>query len=150
MSEQHRWTFFRAGGFDQVKLTSGEDLRHLRSLDQKLWAALACPIVGLEMDTRTMALIDTDNDKRVRAPELLAAVDFACENLRNPGDLLRGAPQLSLAAINDHAEQGKALLASARRILTNIGRSDADTISVEDVADPVRDLREHHASTATA
>ena len=138
MNDGHRWTFFRAGGFDQVKLTSGEDLRHLRSLDQKLWAALACPIVGLEIDPRTMALIDTDKDARVRAPELLAAVDFACGNLKNADDVLKGSSTLRLAAIDDRHDEGKALLASARQILTNIGRGGSDTISVEDVSDPVR------------
>ena len=138
MSDAHRWTFFRAGGFDQVKITSGEDLRNLRSLDQKLWAALACPISGLEMDTRTMALIDTDKDGRVRAPELLAAIDFACANLKNADDLLKASPTLQLSAIDDRQPEGQALLASARQILSNIGRGDADTISVDDVADPVR------------
>lgn len=138
MNDGHRWTFFRAGGFDQVKLSSGEDLRHLRQLDQKLWAALACPIAGLEMDPRTMALIDTDKDARVRAPELLAAVEFACGNLKNPDDLLKGSSTLRLAAIDDRHDEGKALLASARQILTNVGRAGADTISVEDVSDPVR------------
>ncbi|HXU60675.1 MAG TPA: hypothetical protein VN962_03180 [Polyangia bacterium] len=138
MSDGHRWTFFRAGGFDQVKLTSGEDLRHLGALDQKLWAALACPIAGLELDPRTMALIDTDKDGRVRAPELLSAVEFACSNLKNADDLLKGSPTLRLAAIDDRRDEGKALLASARQILTNIGRAGADSISVEDVSDPVR------------
>ena len=68
-STDHRWTFFRAGGFDQVKLQSGADLMNLDALDQKLWVALACPTSGLEMDARTLALIDTDQDGRVRAGE---------------------------------------------------------------------------------
>jgi hypothetical protein len=46
----HVWRFFRAGGFDQVKLDTGADLMHLDQLDQKLWVALACPITGLEFD----------------------------------------------------------------------------------------------------
>lgn len=138
MSDAHRWTFFRAGGFDQVKIASGEDLRNLRSLDQKLWAALACPISGLELDTRTLALIDTDKDGRVRAPELLNAIDFACANLKNADDLLKESPTLPLSAIDDRQPEGQALLASARQILSNIGSGGADTISVDDVADPVR------------
>ena len=40
----HRWRFFRAGGFDQVQLETPADLAALRSLDQKLWASLACPV----------------------------------------------------------------------------------------------------------
>jgi hypothetical protein len=134
----HRWTFFRAGGFDQVKLGSGADLAHLGALDQKLWVALACPTTGLEIDPRTLSLIDADKDGRVRAPELLAAVKFACENLRRPDDLFKGEPALPLDAINDGLPSGKTLLASARRILADIGKADAASISIEDVADPAR------------
>jgi hypothetical protein len=138
MSDEHRWTFFRAGGFDQVKLTTGADLANLGALDQKLWGALACPTTGLELDTRTLALIDTDKDGRVRAPELIAAAAFACANLKNPDDLFKRLPTLPLDAINDALPEGKTLLASARRILTDIGKSGATEIGVEDVADPVR------------
>ena len=69
----HRFTFFRAGGFNQVVIGSGADLMNLDQLDQKLWVALACPTRGLEFDSRTLDLIDTDKDGRVRAPEIIAA-----------------------------------------------------------------------------
>jgi hypothetical protein len=134
----HRWTFFRAGGFDQVKLGSGADLANLDALDQKLWVALACPTTGLEIDPRTLSLIDADKDGRVRAPELLAAVKFACDNLRRPDDLFKGEAALSLDAINDGLPSGKTLLASARRILADIGKADAVSISIDDVGDPTR------------
>ena len=53
---------------------------NLESLDQKLWVALACPTSGLEIDAQTLSLIDTDQDGRVRAGELIAAVKFAGGN----------------------------------------------------------------------
>ncbi len=137
-SDAHRWTFFRAGDFDQVKLTSGADLANLGALDQKLWVALACPTNGLEIDARTLALIDTDKDGRIRAPELIAAATFACNNLRNPDDLFKGEAALPLAAINEALPEGKTLLASARRILADIGKADVTSISLEDVGDPAR------------
>ena len=52
-TDRHVWRFFRAGGFDQVRLDRGSDLAHLDQLDQKLWVALACPVGGLEFDERT-------------------------------------------------------------------------------------------------
>src|SRR5262245_62163441 len=97
---EHRWRFFRAGGVDQVKLTSGEDLLHLGELDQKLWVALACPTAGLEFDARTAALIDTDHDGRIRASELIEALRFAGRNLKSAESLLGGKSELSLDAIN--------------------------------------------------
>jgi hypothetical protein len=138
MANQHRWSFFRAGDFDQVKLRTGDDLMNIESLDQKLWVALACPTSGLEIDARTLSLIDTDQDGRVRAAELIAAVKFAGANLKDPDDLTRGRDTLSLAAINDATPEGATLLSSARQILANIGKADASAISIEDVADPVR------------
>jgi hypothetical protein len=132
------WTFFRAGGFDQVKLESGRDLMRLGDLDQKLWVALACPTAGLEMDPRTLALIDTDKDGRVRASELIAAVTFAGTHLKNPDDLLKGDKTLALAAFNDGIPSGQTLLASALQILANVGKADATSITIEDVSDPAR------------
>ena len=64
----HRWRFFRLGGFDQVRLDTAEDLLRLHELDQKLWAALSCPVSGLEFDPRTLAMLDTDGDGRIRVP----------------------------------------------------------------------------------
>jgi len=138
MSTNHGWKFFRAGGFDQVRLDTGADLVALGQLDQKLWVALACPTSGLEFDAKTLALIDTDKDGRIRAPEVIAAVKWACGCLKSPDDLLKPAPQLELSAINDGTPEGKQLLASARQILVNLGKADATTISVEDTADTAR------------
>jgi len=58
----HNWKFFRAGGFDQVRIDTAADLLNLKELDQKLWVALSCTVRGIEFDARSLALIDTDND----------------------------------------------------------------------------------------
>src|SRR5215470_17101802 len=138
MSSKHNWRFFRAGGFDQVRLDTGADLMSLDHLDQKLWVALACPTTGLEFDSKTLALIDTDNDGRIRVPELIAAAQWAVTCLKNPDDLLKGSAELPLAAINDSTPEGKQLLASARQILVNLGKKDATSISLEDTADTAK------------
>jgi hypothetical protein len=126
-----RWRFFRAGGFDQVKLETGDDLLSLDQLDLKLWVALACPTSGLEFDQTTLALIDTDKDGRIRAPELIAAVKWAGTLLKNPDDLLKGAPTLPVAAVNDATAEGKAIATFARRVL---GKGESDVISIEEAA----------------
>jgi hypothetical protein len=54
----HSFKFVRAGGFDQVQITTGADLKALPELDQKLWVALACPTTGIEFDARTLELLD--------------------------------------------------------------------------------------------
>ncbi len=135
---QHQWKFFRAGGFDQVKLETGADLLHLDELDQKLWVALACPTTGLEFDAKTAALVDTDKDGRIRARELINAIKWAGALLKNADDLVKGSPTLSLSAINDASPEGKAVLASARQILWNIGKKDATAIGLDEVADTAK------------
>jgi len=135
MAANHTWKFFRAGGFDQVKLESGADLMALDQLDQKLWVALACPTTGLEFDGRTLALIDGDKDGRIRPPELIRVVKWAGGCLKNPHDLVKSSPELPLNAISDATTEGKQLLASAKQILSNLGKKDASVITPEDTAD---------------
>jgi hypothetical protein len=130
--DTHVWRFFRAGGFDQVRIDAGADIAALASLDQKLWVALACPTRGVEFDARTLDLIDSDGDGRIRAPEILAAAAWAVGLLRSPDDLFGAGPTLPLAAIDDGAPEGGAILASARTILGMLERPEATEISLDD------------------
>ena len=134
----HTWNFFRTGGLDQVSLATGADVLALEQLDQKLWVALSCPVKGLELDEKTLALIDTDGDGRIRVPELLAGVTWAAARLAEAGDLLKGADALPLAAINTSTADGKILLSSAKQILVNLGKKDATAITVADAADTTK------------
>ncbi|MFY3383470.1 hypothetical protein [Paracidovorax sp. MALMAid1276] len=133
-STPHPWHFFRAGGVDQVIIRTGQDIARLPELDQKLWVALACPTRGIEFDPRTLDLIDTDGDGRIRPPELLTACAWACARLRDPQELAEPGDALSIAAINDATDAGAALAQAARRILSMAGQPDtAATITLADV-----------------
>jgi hypothetical protein len=131
----HPWRFFRAGGFDQVRLDSGKDLLALDALDQKLWVALSCPVRGLEFDETTLALMDSDHDGHIRPPELIAALKWAGSLLKDPDALVNSADGLALAAIDDGTEAGQRLLDSARRILHNLGKDGSAVISATDTGD---------------
>lgn len=134
----HRWSFSTVGGIKRVNLEKGSDLQHLGELDQKLWTALSCPVNGLEMDTRTLQLIDTDSDGKIRVPEVLAAVQWMCEVLVNPGDLLKQSAALPLSAINQQTEAGQKLHASAQTILKYLGKAEVEVLMPEDTTDSVR------------
>ncbi|MCC2655596.1 MAG: hypothetical protein K0Q76_704 [Panacagrimonas sp.] len=129
------WRFYRAGGLDQVRIENGADIAALGRLDRKLWVALACPVKGLEFDERTLALIDSDGDGRVRAAEIVGAVEFLDARLRSLDTLLPGSDTLALSDLNDATPEGQASLASARRILANLGR-EGDAIAFADIAAP--------------
>ena len=131
MASTHIWKFFRAGGFNQVVIGSGADLANLDQLDQKLWVALACPTTGVEFDKTTLALIDTDKDGRVRAPELIAAAKWAASLIKNPDDLLKGSTTLKPSAINDANPEGKLIGNFARQVL---GKGDNDEVTFDEAA----------------
>jgi hypothetical protein len=61
-NQNHIWNFSSVGGVKRVNLESGKDLEALEYLDQKLWTALSCPVYGLEIDHKTLELIDEDNN----------------------------------------------------------------------------------------
>jgi hypothetical protein len=134
----HRWKFFRAGGFDQAWIETGADLGALESLDQKLWVALSCPVSGIEFDRKTLEFVDTDADGHIRAPEILAAAKWATTVLKDPDLLVRRLDRLPLSGIDDGTEEGKAVLAGAKLVLAALGNPDAAEISLEDAGDTAR------------
>jgi hypothetical protein len=128
----HVWRFFRAGGFDQVRLDSVQDLLSLENLDKKLWVALACPIDNVYFDARTLSLIDTDGDRRIRPDELIAAIKWTVSLLKNPDDLTGAKKDFTLQTINDAADEGKALVAAMRTALAALGKNETDAVSIAD------------------
>ena len=123
----HRWHFFRAGGVDQVSLRDGKDLLALPELDQKLWVALAMPAVGVDVDPETIALIDAAHDGRIRVQDVIETVKWLDATFERPGDVLTSKDTVELAAIKDQK-----IITAAKRMLTDLGKRDATSISVED------------------
>ena len=89
----YRWNTFKHRGLKQVKLLCGDDVRHLKELDQKLWTVLAASNKGLRFDQRMLELLDTDGDGRVRVPEVLAAIDFLEARQVDLDDLFKDDPE---------------------------------------------------------
>ena len=133
----HTWQFSRVGGVNRVNLETGNDLLALELLDQKLWTALSCPVHGLEIDPKTLELIDSDGDGKIRVPEVVDAVKWITALIKNPDELVERNPALPLSSINDSNPLGNQLLTSARQILVNIGKPDSTSITVEETSDTV-------------
>ncbi|OGB43834.1 MAG: hypothetical protein A2461_02660 [Burkholderiales bacterium RIFOXYC2_FULL_59_8] len=130
----HAWRFFRAGGFDQVRLDTADDLLALAQLDQKLWVALSCPVKGIEFDARTLELFDTDTDGHVRAPELLQAIAWAHERLLDSAILAQKFTGLPITAIRQDDAVGAQIHAAAMALAQDAGKSDADRLTVEETS----------------
>lgn len=125
-----KWRFFRAGGFDQVRLETAQELLSIGDLDQKLWVALSCPVKGIEFDSRTLSFIDTDADGHVRAPDLIAAVQWAGERLAQPEVLAQKLDGVPLSAIRADDETGQLILAAAREVLSAQGDAAGELVTV--------------------
>ncbi|MBQ9660889.1 MAG: hypothetical protein IJV37_06465 [Bacteroidales bacterium] len=130
------WKYCSLGGVVRVNITSGEDIAHLGELDQKLWTVLSCPTQDLDFDSRTLQLIDTDGDGRVRVAEIVAAAQWLTSVVKDKDAILKGESVLRLDQINTENEAGQQLYKSAKQILQNLGL-EKNEISVDEASDSV-------------
>lgn len=140
MTEQasFTWKFHRIGGLDQLTLRTAEELRRLEELDPKLWVALSCPVDGLQFDARTLELLDADADGRIRMQDVLDAVRWTTERLRDPASLAGEHEVFSLDFLRTDGEEGTRLAMAARRVLENLGKAEMAALTQEDVSGAVK------------
>lgn len=126
---EHRWKFIRVGGVDQVVIKDGNDIAHIPELDQKLWIALAMPARIPGFPTETLTFLDSDRDGRIRAPEIIQAIQFLKANLSDLSILTKPGEELPLSLISDQELSG-----SASWMLGLAGKPAATAITPEDAA----------------
>ena len=134
----YRWKFFKAGSAYQASINSVEDIENIGMLDRKLWSTLACPTSGLFFDSKLLQILDADTDGRIRYGDAVAATQWACNMLKDRSTLLNGADGLKISNIDDSSDEGKTLVASARTVLSNLGKSESDEVCVADFADATK------------
>ena len=105
MGNTHKWSFSSVGGVKRVNFESGKDILELEHLDQKLWGALSCPVYGLELDSKTLELIDEDKDGQIRASEIIKATKWIGSIIKNTDDLLKEEAKLIRKVVNLSLEQ---------------------------------------------
>lgn len=119
-----------------MDISTGEDIRHLGELDKKLWTVLSCPAGGLEFDKKTLELLDTDKDGKIKSDEVVAASVYLTSALKDAGLLLTSSDTIKLSDFNTDDENGRKLHDSALQVLKNKGL-DKNEISLSDVSDSV-------------
>jgi hypothetical protein len=137
-----RWRFFRAGTVDQVVLADGSDLENLDALDKKLWVALACPTRGMEIDARSLDLVDSDADGRIRPPEILGAVSWARDVFKSLDDLFEPGDSLPLAWLRTDTPAGKDVHDTALRILSGASQASTESIALAEVIETSKTFAE--------
>lgn len=91
--EQYTFKWFKAGRMAQVRLETGADIARLAELDRKHWLAISMPTTGVRFDLRMLELMDTDGDKRIRTPEVLAAIAYLQSKNVNLDELFTKSPE---------------------------------------------------------
>lgn len=123
----YKWNYVSVGGATRVKISSGEDIRHLPELDKKLWTVLACPTTGLEIDPESLKTMDLDGNGKLRVTEVQEAAKWLCTVLKNPQTLFRQRAELKLDDIADEA-----ILGVAQEICAAKGEK-VDLITLDDL-----------------
>lgn len=136
MKGKYNWNFSTIGGVTRVNIESGEDIAHLSELDQKLWTVLSCPVQGLEIDEDTLRMVDVDSDGKIHVNDVIATAEWLGKALNNLNLLLKRDDSVDLTAFNENTEEGRALKASAKQILLNLGLN-KNSISVADTSDSI-------------
>ncbi len=136
MENKHEWNYSSLGGTPRVVISSGADIASLGELDQKKWTVLSCPVGDLGVfDPKTAAYLDTDKDGRIRVAEVVSAAKFLTSVLKDNNLALKGLDTLPLSSVDDSTDEGKAVLSSARQMLSNLGTPEKDSISIAETAD---------------
>ena len=128
------WKFSTVGGVTRVNIESGQDILHLDELDRKLWTALSCPLKDLEIDEKTMTMLDTNGDGKIHIEEVVAASKWLTSVINDPDLLLKRDAFIPFTAFNTSNEEGLHLLETSKQILENLGL-EKNEISIADVSD---------------
>ena len=133
-SKGYSWNFENIGGTTRVKITTGEDLRHLGELDPKMWTVLSCPVKGLEIDEKSMAFMDLDSDGKIRVSDVVGTAEWMTAVLKDADLLLKGEDCIDVENFNQNDDKGAKLYAAAKQILENLGK-EGSVIALADTAD---------------
>ena len=133
-SKGYSWDFENIGGTTRVKITTGDDLKHLGELDPKMWTVLSCPVKGLEIDEKSMSFMDLDADGKIRISDVVGTAEWVTAALKNADLLLEGADSIDIENFNQSDAKGAKLYAAAKQILENLGK-EGSVISLADTAD---------------
>lgn len=131
---KYNWQFENIGGATRIKITSGEDIKHLPELDHKMWTVLSCPVKGLEIDDRSLFWIDTDNDGKIHLDDVVRTSKWITDAISDPQLLLNGKDSFDINNFSKESETGRKLHKSASCILRYIGKEGPE-ISLSDIAD---------------
>jgi hypothetical protein len=125
--------FKRFGRSLHLRIDHAADLRHVLELDEAHWVSTSAPIVTINADPGFLALLDRDDDGRVRVEELRSAVSWLLAHLNDPDRIRADNTELVLATVDPAAPDGEAILLAAGKVRDRAGESARSSISLGEV-----------------
>lgn len=132
-ADSYNWKYCSIGGSPRIAITTGSDIEHLGELDEKLWTVLSMPVKGLEFDAKTLEILDSDADGKIRVDEIKAAAKWLTSVVKDSNKIVNGEDCLALDAINAETEEGAKALEAAKLVLSDLAKEEA-VISMADLA----------------
>lgn len=109
MSEQ--WKYSIVGGSPRVKIETADEIKRLPELDPKLWTVLSCPVCGLELEEKSLTLLDSNKDGAIHINEINDIAKYLSRVLNGLDILLTEGDDLPLSAINRNDADGEKIAA---------------------------------------
>ena len=125
-----RVTLRRYGGDWQPLLAEFSDAVAALTLPDTAWAVLSCPIDGMDLADDFIALIDRDNDGRVRADDVRVAVRWTADMLRDWRPVSEGHTELDLQTLSEHA---KAQRDTGSALAEKLGHAGKQSLTLADL-----------------
>ena len=142
---KYPWSFANVGNVTRVRISTGEDIRHLGELDKKMWTVLSCPVNGLEISADSLSQMDQDGDGKLRLKEVVATAEWLCATLKNPDTLFEQSDAIALDNIADEGIKAIAeKIANSQEPTAKVALADVqaaiDAVVIEEQAVPAAPL----------
>ncbi len=125
--------FRNFGGIHQFAVTCARDLQRIDDLDLAHWAATSAPTSDLCSDPTLASALDPLDTGRVRAGQLVAARAFLFARLRGRDRLADRSSSLFFEEFDTQSPEGRLMLATARRVVAELGRGGDGAVHLDDV-----------------
>ena len=123
------------GGAWQPVVMNFEQLKAVLELDEAWFAITGIDTASIRADQKFLEYLDSDKNAKIRTDELKDAIRFMTDVLKDGSGFEKESSELALDALNTDSPAGAELLSSAKQILNNLGKGDAASITLSDIAD---------------
>ena len=125
--------FDRFGDSHYLRIDSAESLRQVLALPEARWFASNAPVDAFRADARFLQYLNENRDGRLRPREIKAAIRWMLRVFGRLSDDAVGTRALRFEWIKKEDEEGRQVLAAAKKVLGLLGKGKASEVDLKDV-----------------